>query len=158
MHEEMMQRVITDANEPETEIERRLNVKIKQNIFGSGILFPEPPESITGSHISLPAESDDEEGTPRPPEGVPDGGWGWVIVAASFLMQVALGLGFVSFGILYVDLVEQFGGQSGPIGWIGSIYMFVGHISSKYAFVCKYRWGRGVFHQLLCSSNQSKSG
>ena len=47
----------------------------------------------------------EEEGPPAPP----DGGWGWVIVAASFLCNMVLdGIGY-SFGILLNPLMKHYG-------------------------------------------------
>ena len=63
----------------------------------------------------------------------PDGGWGWVIVFSSFTSQLILAISYGNFAILYMDYVEQFGGQSGHIGWIGSGFMFAGNICCEYA-------------------------
>ena len=48
----------------------------------------------------------DNAAGPAPP---PDGGWGWVIVAASFLCNMVLdGIGY-SFGILLTPLMNHYG-------------------------------------------------
>ena len=48
----------------------------------------------------------DNNAGPAPP---PDGGWGWVIVAASFLCNMVLdGIGY-SFGILLTPLMNHYG-------------------------------------------------
>jgi len=77
------------------------------------------------------SKSDNEEEGPPPP---PDGGWGWVIVGASFLCNMVLdGIGY-SFGILLEPLMEHYGQGKGMIAMVGSILagaiMLVGPISS----------------------------
>ena len=53
--------------------------------------------------------------------GAPDGGWGWVVVAASFTIQ-ALTIGVTyTFGVLYVDLLRVFQAGEFTTAWIGSI-------------------------------------
>jgi len=77
------------------------------------------------------SKSDNEEEGPPPP---PDGGWGWVIVGASFLCNMVLdGIGY-SFGILLEPLMSHYGQGKGMIAMVGSILagaiMLVGPISS----------------------------
>jgi hypothetical protein len=51
----------------------------------------------------------------------PDGGWGWVIVVASFILQ-ALSVGIAyTFGVIYVKLLEFFKDSQSSTAWIGSI-------------------------------------
>ncbi|KAK2142870.1 hypothetical protein LSH36_903g00095 [Paralvinella palmiformis] len=51
----------------------------------------------------------------------PDGGWGWVIVFSSFLLQaVTVGVTY-TFGIIYVDLLDSFKSSESTTAWIGSI-------------------------------------
>ena len=66
----------------------------------------------------------------------PDGGWGWVIVAAGFFSCVFLGFLFASFTVLYVALVEHFDSGRGETGWIGSLYAFTGNFLGK---LCIYK-------------------
>ena len=63
-------------------------------------------------------ENDDEELTVPPS---PDGGWGWVVVLAGFLVHFFLdGIGY-SFGILLPALVEDFNSEPGTVVWSGSL-------------------------------------
>lgn len=58
-----------------------------------------------------------------PIDGIPDGGWGWVVVAASFSVHVViLGLQY-SFGVLYAALLSDaaLGGDRASTAWVGSI-------------------------------------
>ena len=53
----------------------------------------------------------------------PDGGWGWVIVFASFIISmIADGISF-SFGIFFVDLSEYFGSSKGKTAFAGSLFL-----------------------------------
>lgn len=57
------------------------------------------------------------EGGPPPP----DGGWGWLVVLASFILQ-ALTIGITyTFGVLFVALLDEFGESEATTSWIGSI-------------------------------------
>lgn len=70
-------------------------------------------------------ESDDDgdykKQNPLPP--IPDGGWGWVVVVAAFLVSAcADGLAF-SFGILHERFTEQFNSTQSETSLIGSLFI-----------------------------------
>ncbi|KAL5103655.1 Monocarboxylate transporter 14 [Taenia crassiceps] len=49
-----------------------------------------------------------------------DGGWGWVVVLASFFIHVLIdGLAY-TFGVFTTDLVEHYGISRQSVGWINS--------------------------------------
>jgi hypothetical protein len=50
----------------------------------------------------------------------PDGGYGWVIVFASFWIQFLIAMPMV-YGVLYVDLLEAFERSNADTAWPGSI-------------------------------------
>ncbi|ELU17411.1 hypothetical protein CAPTEDRAFT_225743 [Capitella teleta] len=51
----------------------------------------------------------------------PDGGWGWMVVMASFTLQ-ALTIGITyTFGVIFVDLLDYFKESQSITAWIGSI-------------------------------------
>ncbi|KAG5869461.1 hypothetical protein JTB14_022127 [Gonioctena quinquepunctata] len=60
---------------------------------------------------------DDENVVPGPP----DGGYGWVIVAACFVCNMAVDGISYSFGICLSDLVDYYGESKGTTAWVGSI-------------------------------------
>lgn len=51
----------------------------------------------------------------------PDGGWGWVIVASSFLCNFVLDGIAYSFGVLLMPLVEHFDSSRSAVSWVGSL-------------------------------------
>ena len=51
----------------------------------------------------------------------PDGGYGWVVVLSSFILQmISLGVS-LSGGVYYVELLEAFNSGKGVTAWIGSL-------------------------------------
>jgi len=67
----------------------------------------------------------------RRPAEVPDGGWGWAIVLAAFLMS-ALVFGVLrSFGVFFVRFVEYFSEVSSTVSWITSMAVAVQQFFSE---------------------------
>lgn len=65
------------------------------------------------------------ESTTGPRRNVPDGGWGWAVVAAAFFINMASdGISF-SFGLLYIEFLRYFGESRSTTSWIGSLFMAV---------------------------------
>ncbi|XP_051161542.1 uncharacterized protein LOC127281720 [Leptopilina boulardi] len=74
---------------------------------------------------------------PRPP----DGGWGWVIVMASFMVNlIADGITF-SFGVIFVEFVKYFGEGKSKTAWIGSLFMAMPLLSGPIASFLTDRYG-----------------
>jgi len=73
-------------------------------------------------------EEEEDDNVPLPP----DGGWGWVVVFASFMCNMILDGISYTFGILLKPLVEDFHSDAGTVSWVGSllcgIYMLSGPI------------------------------
>ncbi|TGZ56260.1 hypothetical protein CRM22_010187 [Opisthorchis felineus] len=89
-----------------------------------------PTESSTSSFASLPVSgsvltSDSSFRLPISasqlslPEA-PDGGWGWVIVFAAFMVHMITEGVIVSFGIFIEDLAEEFEESMSATSWVGS--------------------------------------
>lgn len=55
----------------------------------------------------------------------PDGGWGWVVAVAFFLVEVFTYGTIKSFGIFLQDLMMEFGETNSRVLWIVSICVFV---------------------------------
>ncbi|EDS33475.1 monocarboxylate transporter [Culex quinquefasciatus] len=71
----------------------------------------------------------------------PDGGWGWVVCFASFMVNlIADGVTF-SFGVLYVELLSYFGEGKGKTAWVGSLFMAMPLLSGPIASFLTDRYG-----------------
>ncbi|XP_077998484.1 monocarboxylate transporter 12-like [Glandiceps talaboti] len=74
--------------------------------------------------------ADGKHNSPRNP---PDGGWGWVIVLATFI-SCALTAGVLySFSVLYVAFLDAFGESKSKTAWIGSVFHFVFLLTNPFA-------------------------
>ena len=51
----------------------------------------------------------------------PDGGWGWVVCAASFLCNMILDGIAYCFGVLLTPLCDHFDSDKGTVSWVGSL-------------------------------------
>ncbi|XP_069358645.1 monocarboxylate transporter 9-like [Maniola hyperantus] len=98
---------------------------------------PPAPVSVSSSSSS---SSDDEElsiAEARPP----DGGWGWVVVFASFMVNlIADGITF-SFGVFMEHFLDYFGESTGKTAWIASIFMAMPLLSGPIASFLTDRYG-----------------
>ncbi|KAL4631449.1 monocarboxylate transporter 13 [Arapaima gigas] len=66
----------------------------------------------------------------RDPTAAPDGGWGWVVVGALFLVS-ALVFGLIrSLGIFFVEFMQYFGRSAQAVSWITSIGVAVQQLMS----------------------------
>lgn len=80
-------------------------------------------ESILSSTLSLFIEKE------KP--NIPDGGWGWMVVLASFLINmISDGVGY-TFGLLYVEFLHEFKASKSATSWIGSLFMAIPLIAGK---------------------------
>ncbi|XP_076759668.1 monocarboxylate transporter 9 isoform X2 [Xylocopa sonorina] len=94
-----------------------------------------PPSSTTSSSEDNSSLGQLCEATP------PDGGWGWVVVAASFMVNlIADGITF-SFGVIYVEFLNYFGEGKSKTAWIGSLFMAMPLLSGPVASFLTDRYG-----------------
>ena len=99
---------------------------------------PQPSPSISTSSSS---SSDDNSSIGYSEARPPDGGWGWVVVAASFMVNlIADGITF-SFGVIYVEFLEYFGEGKSKTSWIGSLFMAMPLLSGPVASFLTDRYG-----------------
>lgn len=98
------------------------------------------PDDI--SFPSSSSSSSSEDGDSEYCESrAPDGGYGWVIVLASFMVNlIADGVTF-SFGIIYVEFVNYFGEGKSKTAWIGSLFAAIPLLSGPFASYLTDRYG-----------------
>ncbi|MPC37344.1 Monocarboxylate transporter 12 [Portunus trituberculatus] len=71
----------------------------------------------------------------------PDGGWGWVIVAASFMVHcIADGI-TMSFGVFFVELLNYFNEGKSLTSWVGSLFMAIPLLAGPLASILTDRYG-----------------
>ncbi|KAG7226394.1 hypothetical protein INR49_013805 [Caranx melampygus] len=71
----------------------------------------------------------------------PDGGWGWVVAVAFFLVEAFTYGTIKSFGIFLQDLMEEFGETNSRVSWIVSICVFVMTFTGPLSSVMTNRFG-----------------
>uniref|UniRef100_A0A2M3Z1T1 Putative monocarboxylate transporter n=1 Tax=Anopheles braziliensis TaxID=58242 RepID=A0A2M3Z1T1_9DIPT len=100
-----------------------------------------------------------EEGIPRDPENPdadddddddgeyelvpPDGGWGWLVLAGSMLVNILVPGTIKSFGVLFVEFLEAFQASPSSAAWIPALcyflYSSLGPLSSILSVKYSYR-------------------
>lgn len=70
--------------------------------------------------------------SPQSPVKALDGGWGWIIVAVSFMAQFLAYGSPQSVGVLYPEWLDAFQEGKGLTAWVGSLVSGVGLIASKF--------------------------
>ncbi|KAK0097912.1 hypothetical protein PV326_012800 [Microctonus aethiopoides] len=104
------------------------------------------PLSISTSNSTSPSAdgscSEDNSSYGQFSQAVPpDGGWGWVVVAASFMVNlIADGITF-SFGVIFVEFLNYFGEGKSKTAWIGSLFMAMPLLSGPVASFLTDRYG-----------------
>lgn len=71
----------------------------------------------------------------------PDGGWGWVVAVAFFVVEVFTYGTIKSFGIFLQDLMEEFEETNSRVSWIVSICVFVMTFNGPLSSVMTTRFG-----------------
>ena len=78
-----------------------------------------------------------------------DGGYGWVIVLTFFLMEVLVdGIRF-SFGVYFVEFLNEFNKGKGETAWVGSLMIATYNIGGE--LIC-ILINSGTFHALIYHS------
>lgn len=71
----------------------------------------------------------------------PDGGWGWVVVAAAFLVNLLADGVTLSFGSFFPVLSDVFGTSKGTTAWVGSLLASMPLLSGPIASSLTDRYG-----------------
>lgn len=73
----------------------------------------------------------------------PDGGWGWLILAGSMLVNILVPGTVKSFGVLFVEFLEAFDASPATAAWIPALcyflYSSLGPLSSILSVKYSYR-------------------
>jgi len=114
---------------------------------------PDREEPVdTMAPIDIPAKASPPREKPPPPPvedpppasnmaPPPDGGWGWVVVFASFMIHIIADGITYSFGVFFVELKEQFGADNKTTSLIPSILVGVTLGSGPIASYFTNRYG-----------------
>lgn len=129
---------IGDAERPVLHVQFQQNGGIPSMYGGRDCSSPASSVSSTSSSSSDDEESSFGQYSEAQP---PDGGWGWVVVFASFIVNlIADGITF-SFGVIYVEFLNYFGEGKGKTAWIGSLFMAMPLLSGPVASFLTDRYG-----------------
>uniref|UniRef100_A0A3B5AHE0 Monocarboxylate transporter 7 n=1 Tax=Stegastes partitus TaxID=144197 RepID=A0A3B5AHE0_9TELE len=71
----------------------------------------------------------------------PDGGWGWAVALAFFLVEVCTYGTLKSLGVFLEDLMQEFGESNSRVSWIISICVFVFTFTAPLSTVLSNRFG-----------------
>ncbi|KAK5855618.1 hypothetical protein PBY51_007281 [Eleginops maclovinus] len=72
---------------------------------------------------------------------VPDGGWGWAVALAFFLVEVCTYGALKSLGVFLQDLMKEFGESNSRVSWVISICVFIFTFSAPLATMMSNRFG-----------------
>lgn len=62
---------------------------------------------------------------------VPEGGWGWAVAAAFFVVEICTYGILKGLGIFLQDLMEEFGESNSRVSWVISISAFIFTVTGK---------------------------
>lgn len=65
----------------------------------------------------------------------PDGGWGWLILAGSTLVNILVPGTVKSFGVLFVEFLEAFDASPATAAWIPALCYFLYSSLGQYALI-----------------------
>lgn len=109
-------------------------------------LFQTESETSCEEAVRLTAEGaadDDDEAYEYELPPPPDGGYGWVVVFASFMCNLIVDGIAYTFGIFLPELVTYFGEGKGTVAWIGSLLSGVYLAAGKFV---KFLRPKGLVH------------
>ncbi|XP_040011971.1 solute carrier family 16 member 6b isoform X2 [Xiphias gladius] len=72
---------------------------------------------------------------------VPDGGWGWAVAMAFFLVEVCTYGILKSLGVFLQDLMEEFGESNSRVSWVISICIFIFTFTAPLSTMLSNRFG-----------------
>ncbi|XP_069566045.1 solute carrier family 16 member 6b isoform X1 [Brachyistius frenatus] len=72
---------------------------------------------------------------------VPDGGWGWAVAAAFFMVEVCTYGVLKSLGVFLQDLMQEFGESNSRVSWVISICAFIFSFTAPLSTLLSNRFG-----------------
>ncbi|XP_061761965.1 solute carrier family 16 member 6b isoform X1 [Nerophis ophidion] len=72
---------------------------------------------------------------------VPDGGWGWAVAMAFFVVEICTYGTLKSLGVFLQDLMEEFGESNSRVSWVISICVFIFTFTAPLSAVLSNRFG-----------------
>ncbi|KAG5889293.1 hypothetical protein JTB14_031940 [Gonioctena quinquepunctata] len=104
-------------------------------------------ESILTSQINIYVD----EAKPK----IPDGGWGWMVVFAAFVLNtISEGVSF-SFGLLYIEFLNEFQASKSATSWVGSLFLALPLIAGPLGSALVDRYGcirMTILGSLICTT------
>ncbi|XP_039290550.1 uncharacterized protein LOC111047355 [Nilaparvata lugens] len=108
---------------------------------GGGAGAGGPGAASSNSSSSSSSDDDDSSSGQFSEARAPDGGWGWIVVFAAFMVNlIADGVTF-SFGVIFVEFLHYFGEGKSKTAWIGSLFMAMPLLSGPVASFLTDRYG-----------------
>lgn len=107
------------------------NVTVKEARSGNDVV------RFTDSSSSSSSSSSSERLFPRSP----DGGWGWIVVASSFIAYAIVDGYAHSVGILFDYLLDEFNESKGTTAWVASLFVSMPSICGPVASVLTNQFG-----------------
>ncbi|CAH0564855.1 unnamed protein product [Brassicogethes aeneus] len=118
-----------------------LHVQFNSEKISDSSIAKDPSSSRSSSSLSGSSSSSSSESIILTEARPPDGGWGWVVVMASFVVNlIADGITF-SFGVIFVEFLNYFGQNRGTTAWIGGLFMAMPLLSGPIASFLTDRYG-----------------
>ena len=126
--------VMTSDNELNPHAQSVNNRPFRMMTVGSDAKLSVCSDFNLNRQLSVDSDEDDEEEDGDEEEVVPvapDGGWGWVVVLAGFMVHFLLdGINY-TFGIMLPPIVEDFNSEPETVVWAGSLLIGVNMLSGQ---------------------------
>ena len=90
----------------------------------------------TDNHSSSD-ECDEDSSMPK----APNGGWGWAIVVASFIVHLIADGCSYTYGVIYSELLDYFGDSKAKTAWVGSLFISIPMLAGPIASAATNRYG-----------------
>jgi len=111
----------------------------RTSLSEKSFILPDVEVNMTEKELYMPAENEQIVIRAVNTEGV-DTLFSWIVVAASFVNCLLVGVMFIGFSMLYIAFDEHFETTKAVSGWIGSLYLATGNICGKCCSFFFFEW------------------